>query len=531
VKVATRFHPPQTTTARRRASRAHARRALSLAVCVFVFIAFDISCDRRAADEPSGPLELRVGIAEPAGAPTTEASVSQVATRLRFSSLITARADGSIEPGLAEKWQPSEDGLTWRFTLRPGLKFEDGSPLNAAAVAPVLDEARITPRLIPGLRDIVSVKADGDRDVVIELRAPSSLLLEALYLQPITRDEDGRVRAGPYREVSNEPGHVVLQAVDGFYRGRASIDRVDLRGYPTQRAAWVALMRGDIDFLYDVPVEATEFIEASTSVRAYSFLRPFVQLLGFNVESEHLRDPRIRRAIALAIDRPAIIKQALGGRGLPAYSAIWPRHWAYDQSITGEKPDLTRARALLAEALGESAITSNEHPGMGGGRLQLSCLLPSGYPAFERSALLLQRQLLDIGVDLRPEVVPAGQLIQRLSEGRFETYLFEHLTGVGFNWAYWFWHSPEDAMPYVRSGYVAADEVLERIRRTHDQERFRTAVHDLQRVFIDDPPAVFLTWSQTSRAVRRRFLIPEDPDQDIFYSVPRWQVPKEGTLE
>ncbi len=528
--VATRFRPPLPVVVGRLA-RGPAHRARLLIVCLLGSIALHTSCHRRAANQPSGPLELKVGIAEPEGAATAEASVSQVALRLRFTRLITAEADGSIEPGLAEKWKATEDGLTWRFTLRPGLKFEDGSPLNAAVVAPVLDQARQTPRLMPGLRDIVSVKAEGDRDIVIELRAPSSMLLEALFQQPITRDEEGFVRAGPYRVVSNEPGHMVLEAVDWYYRGRPSIDRVDLRGYPTQRAAWVALMRGDIDFLYDVPAEAAEFIEASTSVRAYTFLRPFVQLLGFNVASEHLRDPRIRRAITLAIDRQAIIKQVLGGRGLAAYSAIWPRHRAYDQSIAVEGPDPRRARALLADALADVGITSNEQPGMGSGRLQLSCLLPSGYPAFERTALLLQRQLLDIGVDLRPEVVSVGELTQRLSTGRFETYLFEHLTGAGFNWAYWFWHSPEDSMPYVRSGYVAADEVLERIRRTLDEGQFRTAVHDLQRVFIDDPPAVFLTWGQASRAVRQRFLIPEQPESDIIFSVPQWQVPTKDTLE
>ena len=111
------------------------------------------------------------------------------------------------------------------------------------------------------------------------------------------------------------------------------MDRVELIGYPSPRAAWVALMRSEIDFLYDVPAEATEFVEASTDVQAFSFLRSYVHLFGFNGAHPALADPRVRRAISTAIDREAIITQAFGGRGVPADGPVWPRHWAHDPSI------------------------------------------------------------------------------------------------------------------------------------------------------------------------------------------------------
>jgi hypothetical protein len=124
-----------------------------------------------------------------------------------------------------------------------------------------------------------------------------------------------------------------------------------------------------------------------------------------------------------------------------------------------------------------------------------------------------------------------GELTERLASGRFETYLFEQATGVGLNWTYWFWHSPGESTPWIRSGYDAADAVLDRIRGARDRPVVAEAVRELERLFADDPPAVFLVWTETSRTVRRRFLIPDDLDGDIFTSLPEWRVRADGTLE
>ena len=70
-----------------------------------------------------------------------------------------------------------------------------------------------------------------------------------------------------------------------------------------------------------------------------------------------------------------------------------------------------------------------------------------------------------------------------------------------------------------------------RIRRAADRDTLRSAVRDLQRKFIDDPPAVFLAWSETSRAVRRRFMIPPEADRDIFASLPQWRPAPQGESE
>jgi peptide/nickel transport system substrate-binding protein len=505
-------------------ARAHGRLAARHAPwsCLTLLVALGGGC-RDVPPHRGGPAPdaVRVGVAEPTTG-TRSDSVVAVMDRLRYAALVTTARDGAVQAGLAERWESSPDGLEWRFTLRPRLAFADGVPLDAAAVARVLDDARRAPRAAPGLRDIVSVRADGPRTVVVTQRAPSTLLFEAISQEWITRPGSPAM-AGPYRLVSGGgPGETaVLEAFDAYYLGPPGVRRVEIRGYPSPRAAWVALMRDEIDVLYDVPPEAIEFVEASTDVQAYSFLRSYVHLLGFNLAHPVLRDRRVRVALDMAVDRHAVIRHTYAGRGVPANDGLWPRHWAYDAAAAPRQHDPVRARALLAEAL--PGLPRGDRAGRPAPRLRLSCILPAGYPEFERSALVLQKQLLDVGVDLALEVLPAGELIARLGAGRFETYVFEQLAGPGLNWTYSFWHSPEGEAPWVRSGYRSVDAALEALRRAPTPDALRAALREVQRGLAADPPAVFLAWTETSRAVRRRFIVSPDSDRDVFPLLPLWR--------
>src|SRR4029079_7978832 len=98
----------------------------------------------------------------------------------------------------------------------------------------------------------------------------------------------------------------MLVAFPQFYRGHPAPAGVDVTNYPTQRKAWTALMRGEIDMLYEVSREAVDFVQAESTVRSYSFLRPYYIPLAFNVRRPMFVDPRVRQAINLALDKPAL---------------------------------------------------------------------------------------------------------------------------------------------------------------------------------------------------------------------------------
>lgn len=477
--------------------------ALTAAAFV-VTLASACSSQSRGAATSDGPVTLRIGYAAPQPAEKADGRVGleAVLSFLSEARLVTPTRAGEVEPGLAERWQTSGDGRTWHFWLRPDLRFHSGTLLTADTLARVLSEALEGPRqtLYPGLRDIVSIEAASNTELVIRLRAPSWLLLEALSLHNIS-DTSVERRAGPFMIGPRQGREATLLAFEEYYGRRPAIDRITLRGYARPRAAWAALLRGDIDFVYDVAPEALGFLEHAREVQVRSFLRPYVTLLGFNLRHPVLRRQDVRLALNYAVDRKTIVEQVLADRGVPASGHISPEHWAFDKGVTTFPYQPDRTAALLASA--------NEQ------RVEFTCLVAAHIPRVERLALLLQRQLIEVGVDMRIELLPLNELGRRLARGDFDAYLVE--MAAHLNYPYVFWHSGTgDDAPWVASGYTAADGALDRLRHARTTPEAAVAVREFQRVLRDDPPGLFLYWEQTSRALSARFTLPESSEGDML---------------
>ena len=490
-------------------------------VCTAVVCLAAAACrpapDQKRAAGAGGPATLTIAVADPRSGKAGDRSIDVIADLLSEEGLVGLGRDGRPEARLAERWEVSPDGLAWRFFLRPGLVFQDGEALTAAAV-----KAAIAPQqpasesaTLPGLRDLVAVEAPGPLEVVVRLKKPNALLLEALNFAPIVSLGHGAA-AGPFRRDARTTGKAVLGRFKGYYRGRANLETVVVSEYPSQREAWSAMLRGDVDLLYEVAPEAFEFVRESPNTHVASYLRAYVTALGFNVKHPVLGRKAVRQALNLAVDRAAVIERAVGGRGVPATDHIWPDHWARDATAPAFGFDPAAAASML-EAAGV-----RRRGGPGEPRLTFTCLVLAE-PRFERLALVVQRQLLGVDVDMRLEALPVPEFAARLAAGRFDAFLTELIASSGLGFSYMMWHANPPG-PFFRSGYASANPVLDRLRGARTDDETRAAVHALQRTMHDDPPAVFLYWEQRSRAVSRRFALPAGDDRDILRSIDRWRL-------
>ena len=451
---------------------------------------------------PIEPLTLVAGVAQPRGAAPAAQVAARVAARLQHATLLRLARDCRVLPGLAEI-SSSADGLAWTITVRDGLAFHDGSPIDAEAVASVLRAEVSAPpsHRRPGLRDVSSVDVAAPRRVLVRTTAPSALLPEALATLEITGGRGGEVGAGPFRpEATGAPPSLALRSFPAFGGGAPSLSRLVLSPYDTPRHAWAALVRGDVDLLYEVPPESVRVLAAMPGVDVHTALRPFVYLVGLNTRHPHLGRAGVRRALSAAVDRDALVARVLDGHGRPALDPVWPLHWA-----------VSNARAVHAVAA-PSALAAT---------VSFTCLVPTGVPLLERLALWVQRALRDVGVDMRLEAMPLDALQARVATGRFDAYLLE-ANAFGLNWTSWFWHS-ETGASLVRSGYAGADAALDRVRRARDDSQMRAAVAALRERFAEDAPALFLCWAESARATSKRVALPEDPDTDVLASLARWQ--------
>lgn len=458
---------------------------------------------------------MRIGLSLPSkGNPSS--GVKAVISSLTDESWLGNLPDGHQTERLATRWTWDAAYTTLQLKLRHGVSFHDGTPLTADLAAAILRQS-VKDKEAPSFAGIESVTASGTDTVDIHLSRPDTLLVQDLTSVNVRCPTKGDGTAGPFAVISRGSAENVLRAFPGYYRGRPALDEIDIKTYPTQRNAWAALMRGDIDMLHEVSRDAAEFVKAESTVNTYVSSRPYVLALVFNVRRPVLQNATVRKALNEALDRSSLVSSALNGWGRPADGPIPPDHWAYSPGTPfGFDPDASRAMLESAGYRLKPAPT-NGIPN----RFKFTCLVYTGDSRFEHLAILVQKQLADVGVEMTlVPVKDSAELEDRLKNGEFDAFLFE-MYGRTFGLLYQFWHSQEGL---IDTGYRAADAALDRLRASRSDAEMKAAIVDLTRVMHDDPPAAFLAWQTTIRAVSNKFDVQPEQNRDIFFNAWQWRL-------
>lgn len=491
-------------------------RSRMAAVAIGAAVTFGTGCTGDAG-KPADLATLRVGAALPI-LQQGSTSLGYLRTSLTRDYLVSNGSDGRPNPRLLESWAASPDGLTWTVRLRRGVLFHDGSELTSADIVPSIDALRTS---IFAATRLASVAAVDRFTLEVKLHERSSFFLEDLAgVFAEKRNEEERIGTGPFVVVEQSSGGASLKAFPQYYRGEPEIDRVEITTYADLRNAWTALMRNQIDLLYELNREAREFVEAESSVQVSTLLRPYVIVLGFNPSRPPLQSARIRQAISIAIDRERLVSEGLKGQGEPASSFVWPRNWAFDPDVAPTRYEPAKALAMLGNRNLDAAENGSGMPA----RLAFKVMV---YAPLSRMALALQRQLAELDIDMQIETPNSEELVRRMATGEFDAFLFEMSGGPSLKWGYLFWHSKAQLRSSFGIKYDSADESLDKLRLASTDDEIRGAVSDFQLALANDPPAAFLAWGEIARASSRRFVVPSDGDADVYHSIWRW-VPAAG---
>jgi peptide/nickel transport system substrate-binding protein len=465
---------------------------------------------------------MRIGMGTPPNAAPSTGS-SFLVSILSSDTWVSSRPDGKVGERIVQEWRWANGGMELRLKLRPNVYFHDGTPLTAQTAADAL-RATNTSRQNLSLRSIASVEAEGPDTLLLRMREHNAFLLDDLsavpVLKPHARDEP-EIGTGPFVPTGRNGNEVALAAFPRYYHGRPALAGIDVVDYRTQRNAWAALMRGDIDMLYEVSRDSAEFVQAESAVRTYSFPRPYYILIAFNMRHPVLRNVEVRRAINEALDREALVRDGMRGQGAPADGPIPPQHWAYSapQPFTYNPAEVRRRLDAAGFPLRPDAERRVPI------RFSFKCLALGNDPRFERLSMIAQRQLAAVGIDMQVQPLDVDNLVNRMGSGDFDAFVLE-LSGARLSRVYDFWRSRDTSTDPSTSntGYRAADLILDRIRSSQSDEETRAAVADLLRVMHDDPPAAFIAWQQSSRAVSTRFDVAAEPDRDILTMPWRWRL-------
>ena len=291
----------------------------------------------------------------------------------QFEGLSRMSGLGRAEPGLAAGWSVSAEGLTWRFPLRPGLRFSDGVPITPAIFAAVFARLRDPATASPNaslFADIATVEADRDA-VVVRLHAPMPSLpallalpaMAALPVHAIAARGDGwtamrpLITSGPYRTVEwrlNEK--LRLARTPRWHDAPAPIAEVEWRPVTDRLTALRSFAAGEADTSSDFPPSRIGWIarrlQGAAHVAPYDGSYYFV----FNTRRPPFDDVRVRRALSLAVDRTWIAGSLIGLGTAPAWGVlppgVMPATGVYRPTWAGWSRErrLMSARGLLAAA-------------------------------------------------------------------------------------------------------------------------------------------------------------------------------------
>lgn len=291
------------------------------------------------------------------------AAIDEVVYANVFEGLTRYRADGSIAPALAQSWDISADGLVYTFHLRSGVKFHDGSEMNADDVKFSLDRARAegsTNAQKALFAGIASVDVVDPLTVRVTLSQPNGGFItnmawgDAVIVAPESIDDAAThpVGTGPFVFQNWVQGDSITIARNPDYWGKAvSLDKATFKFISDPTAAFAAMMAGDIDAFpgYPAPETLPQF-KADPRFSVVAGNTEGETILSTNNKDEHFKDVKVREALAHAINRQEIIDGAMFGYGKPIGTHFAPHNPDYVDLTGLSQYDPELSKRLLAEA-------------------------------------------------------------------------------------------------------------------------------------------------------------------------------------
>ena len=405
-----------------------------------------------------------------------------------FESLVFRGEDLELQPGLATGWEFLDDETRIRFTLREGVEFHNGEPFNAEAVKYTFDrllgdEGAKGPQRsnYTSIREVVVVDEHTvdfmmerpDPVLITKLAGYGSMIVPPKYIQDVGEEafDMKPVGTGPFQVAEYTPTvGVKLEKFDNYWNGEAKVDAVNIRFIPEDATRIAELLSGGVDISMNIPTPSVETVKQNANVDLVAVDGPTVVLTRFNTANGITADPRVRKAITMAVDRDTIVKALLGGLASPISSAQGAKSFGNDPALEAYAYDPEAAKALLAEA-GVAAGT------------EITLDMPNNDETFREVAQVIAAFLGQVGLNVNIRTHERGvyfnDIIENGKTGEIYYYGWGGWTFDFDNTAYILYHTGERFNPYVSDAKL--DELLDTQRQTYDRDVREAALQEVAR--------------------------------------------------
>lgn len=442
----------------------------------------------------------------------TEQYFSWVVSRYGVGECL-ARFDtsGELVPCLATKWENSDDGLTWRFTIREGVKFSNGDDMTPEMVLASLQRTCDKSNRVPEFFDLDSMEVDG-QDIVFHLkRANANMagsLADPLFLivdtnvDDSTFAENGPVCTGPYAvESFSATDSCVVVRNEYYWDGDVPLDKVTLKCIDDQTTRSMALQTDEVQIAYNLKTENLVEFESSDAYNIDS-LESLRSTYAFMNQSDGraLGDLALRQALLRGLDKETYCSNLLEGGATAGKAPVPPTlDFGFDDLNDENAYDPDGAKKILEEA-GYKDVNGDgfvEKPD--GSELDLKFVIYTSREELNVYAQAAQASLKDIGIRITLDVVSYETLLDKRDSGDYDLLIWNVLvanTGDPENYLRENWYSTSENNT---AGYAneEVDTLLDELAATFEQDARKDLIIQIQQHIMDDAATVFFGYETT----------------------------------
>lgn len=433
----------------------------------------------------------------------------------------------TFRPRLAESWDWSDDRLSITFHLRDDVVWSDGVPVTA-------EDVRFTWRAQTH-PDVAWEGAFMKRNIRdVEVVDPHTVRFHFTHVDPaqlvhvnegviLPRHAWGELpfsewrRAGRWfqdRLVTNGPflleswrqgEEIVLKKNPRYYEeGLPRLERVVVRIVPDQATLTARLLAGALDFATGISAEDAERVKASPRLELIDYWSITYIFVAWNSRNPLFEEARVRRALTMALDRQAMVDTLWGEYAQVATSPVLATVWAHNDAIEPWPFDPQRARELLTEAGWEDRDGDGVRE-RDGKPFRFELLVHSGNRQRQDAAVMIQQQLLDVGLDVELRLVDFGTFVTFVSEGSFDASVAGLTMSTDLDLRYLLHSDQTDSgLNYAHYANPEVDRLIEEANRQRTAEEMKPYLDRIQVHVHQDQPLTFLWQSKRLNAINRQ---------------------------
>ncbi|MGO9515898.1 MAG: ABC transporter substrate-binding protein [Candidatus Korobacteraceae bacterium] len=417
---------------------------------------------------------------------------------LIFDSLVRRDEHFNLKPWLAESWE-IPDPLTYIFHLRRGVHFHNGQPLTARDVKWTFDSlmsGQLRSAKASTYAPVDRIEAPDDYIVIFSLKQPFAPLLwnlsdGAIGIVPYGSGEDFNrhpIGSGPFRFISaQQDKEVIIERNPDYWATPAKLQRVQFKVIPDATTRALELRKQSADVAINaLTADTVVTLRRDRDLTVMESPGTIYAYLAMNLRDPILKDVRVRRAIAYAINVQPIIHYLLRDQAQPAYSVLPPQHWAYDGDVAKYPADPEVAKKLLDDA--------GYYP-VNGIRFHIT-MKTSTEESTRLLAAVLQQQLREVGIALDVRSFEFATFFADITKGAYQFHslrwvggnldpdIFEHIFGSNS-------FAPKRANRTFYSNPQVDALILEG-RSTLDQQKRKAIYDQIQQLLAEDLPYINL---------------------------------------